>query len=909
VAAVGLLVWLAVLYPARGEIQVGFGQQRLIQRFDFEERALGNFEALPMYWYPIGRPADNIDPTFLRQPVHQQLARAAGFPSYGEVRFDQTQHTSGDTSFYLGLNGGSVGAYLAVGALPAVPGSDYLITANIRTTALRYARANVVAYFIDSRGQVIEASRAALQVDQTADTWRPVSLKLLGDHPQAAWIGMQLELTQPQNDEQSPLGKHQLVLREVHGGAWFDDIAVWQSPNVTVSTQSPVNLVRAPARPRLQMQVRDLTGRALEAHVAVYDHQLNLVSQTTNVVGDGAPVQWQWTPPLPKLGWYLVDMQVHERGAGNDPAAPVARAISALLWLPDEPAFPVDDRNDFAVSALGLPDSELRLVPQILQATGINRVAMSGWTRQLTRESIDQHQSLLDEVMQPILLGGGQVVLSLSPVPQALARAVDIEDGSMLPMFAGSVQEWSGYLAPLVMRHGQRVSQWQLGAPDKPVSFYLKQLSPLLATAQQAFANLAPDPQLVMAWSLDQARRPDLDPSLTSLLRVPTEMSPISLVQALEPWRAKPAAKVQLRIVPWDADLMDHDRRASDFVQRMVYGWEGGAQGMELASPWTPQASRRVNLVPDPLLGAFSSVAHRLAGRQVVGRLHVADGVECIILNGVAGGAMVAWNRHAPAGDAVLNMYLGPEPVAIDVWGNRIAVPLVQGKHYLELSHMPLFIEGIDPELALFRAAFKVEPRFIESLQVPHQRSVTLYNPWQRTISGHMIVLDPHDWQITPRKHYFSIASGQSSEIPLTLMFPASEVAGIKHLRVRFDFLAHHRYEVDLTTPMELGLRDVSFSATLSQEYDPRTSTRDAVVTQVITNQGKKDLALYAFASMPGFPGQVRIVSQLKPGQSIVRRFRFTGGADALMDAAVRVGLRETDGPAMLNKVLRMSEH
>jgi hypothetical protein len=42
------------------------------------------------------------------------------------------------------------------------------------------------------------------------------------------------------------------------------------------------------------------------------------------------------------------------------------------------------------------------------------------------------------------------------------------------------------------------------------------------------------------------------------------------------------------------------------------------------------------------------------------------------------------------------------------------------------------------------------------------------------------------------------------------------------------------------------------------------------------------------------------------PGQSTYRRFRFVGAGDRKAGASVRVGLRETGGPAVLNKVLTL---
>ena len=110
--------------------------KRLVYLFDFEEREKGNYEAMPRYWYVTGRGAATSDAHLLIQPLYQKLIKKTEFSSFTDVRFDDRHHVSGTHIFYLGVNGGNAGAYLEVGTLPAVPGSDYLVFAKVRTERL-----------------------------------------------------------------------------------------------------------------------------------------------------------------------------------------------------------------------------------------------------------------------------------------------------------------------------------------------------------------------------------------------------------------------------------------------------------------------------------------------------------------------------------------------------------------------------------------------------------------------------------------------------------------------------------------------------------------------------------------------------------------------------------------------------
>ena len=104
---------------------------------------------------------------------------------------------------------------------------------------------------------------------------------------------------------------------------------------------------------------------------------------------------------------------------------------------------------------------------------------------------------------------------------------------------------------------------------------------------------------------------------------------------------------------------------------------------------------------------------------------------------------------------------MGSNPVVADVWGNQHPVPLVNGKHRLDVPATPVFITGIDAQLAMFRAGFMIDKPFIESTQNLHDRVITLTNPWPMTISGHMQITGPKDWASKPSRHYFSLASGR----------------------------------------------------------------------------------------------------------------------------------------------------
>ena len=108
--------------------------------------------------------------------------------------------------------------------------------------------------------------------------------------------------------------------------------------------------------------------------------------------------------------------------------------------------------------------------------------------------------------------------------------------------------------------------------------------------------------------------------------------------------------------------------------------------------------------------GMARNQAQRLAGRRVVDRFPVAEGVTAYILapnsSTSATGAIVAWNDAADPEHAVIDAYLGPNAITLlDAFGNSSSpssssISSTPGSVRISIGTEPVFIEGVDTELA-----------------------------------------------------------------------------------------------------------------------------------------------------------------------------------------------------------------
>ena len=564
----------------------------------------------------------------------------------------------------------------------------------------------------------------------------------------------------------------------------------------------------------------------------------------------------------------------------------------------------MDDMHRFRIFAEGASPEELDMLIEVLDGSRLASLVISAWDPLEDIEGVDDRQKHLTDLIQDIASQGRDLIMSLHPIPQQLAQFEGVDADNPITLFTKEPDVWAPFLRPVTMRHGQRIRNWQLGTSEYPYAFYMPELPQLVETMIQNFRAMTPRPKLVLPWRIDQSRRQDVPSGPAYAIHVPSSVWPEHMDGYMDQWRDSPKVEYWLHLHEPPADKMRHDRRVEDLALRMLYAWKIQPSGLSISKPWTVSTDRRIALLPDSLLGTFSGVAHRLAGRRVIGQLPLGPGLESFIFDGPSGGMLAAWNQSSSPQKATIEMFLGSNPQAVDVWGNRTNVPLVNGVHQWSLSKMPVFIEGIDPELAAFRASFKIRPPFIESTVAQHRHVIEFTNPWPQTISGHMNITDPESWDIQPSRHHFSVASGSTARVPVRLSFPVTETAGVKRLVAHFDFVAGQRYQVDVAAPMELGLTYVGFDATLALVDNPTTGTRDAIVTQMITNKSAKSISLYCFSNLVGYPRQERIIPKLDPGQLVVRRFIFKNAADILKKRHVRVGVRESVGPAVFNMIL-----
>jgi len=371
-------------------------------------------------------------------------------------------------------------------------------------------------------------------------------------------------------------------------------------------------------------------------------------------------------------------------------------------------------------------------------------------------------------------------------------------------------------------------------------------------------------------------------------------------------------------------DLDSFGARAAviDLVKRAVFAWAASPAAdptLSLADPFIGGDHLRSPLMPRPELAVWRNLRDRLRGRRIVGELPMTPGTRCFILAPRTGdnqpGALVAWNDWANADDAVLSAMLTLGPVrVVDPMGNqRLVEPTTQMRgdlparhHHIPLTDMPVFIEGIDVDLALLQASFRIEPGMLQTQATPHDIHLVLTNPWPTPISGRAFIVEPggsnddgqrdRSWRIEPRSFDFEALPGQEARMPLSVLMREFEPSGPTPWII----------DLRLAGREDLGWITVSAPLTIGLEgIDLRLSTRaigpDLEVEVTIANTRAVAIDLDATVFAPGFPRERRSIGQIMPRTQVTRSFTYPAGAAMLSGHTITASIRETDTGSRLN--------
>lgn len=891
---------------------------RITRAFDFEE----------MYTNPLPVPKG-----WIRAQHDPEVPRdRPGFPIWNGAVLDyESPAYSGQGSVYLPTNGGSTSLILRHGELTVFPNADYMISARVRTQGILHARARMVATLIDRAGNDIPGSEVSTKLVRTLGAWDLVNVFVEGTEPSAAFVRVELELLQPEQQPRVRKPKPFTVWeQDFDGGAWFDDVVVAQVPMIGLDTGTAGNVVSGEVPPTLNMTVRDLTGDDLRSFVRVFDASGKLVDQR-GAVGGADKLGDPWTPALSGFGWYHAVFDVLS-GEGESSIL-VGRRELAFIWQPPKSRGElvggfgakrmVPEESLFVLRSSSMEPNLLTCLPDLAEMTGVKHVEMRVWDGKSVAEDMLKGSVLLNSIDRAIGMGI-ELSFSLSEVPAELADQAAIDQDAIFKLLLEHEPIVMPLLGPLMDRYGQQITDWRLGSGVNEND------GERLVGEIEGIASLVdpyiPGAVLGVGWAMDRPFESNvLKSSVRLLVEDDASFPDDAIPDMIEQWsqargsmgQAEGVDSSRLSVVH-RAYQIDEGRTGSESVWSRV-GWLGrrainswwasklmspGNDEMEivLSDPWVVEKGQRGRVMPGPELLVWRTLVDYLGGRSAVEELSFEPGVRMLLCSGMEGGdessngALVVWLDKPMLDTTMIELPLSRGGVeVVDLFGNVSSVELEYETelnlpvHRVEVTRTPQIITGVNTKLVQFLASIRLSPDRFEATTGMHKHELVMKNPWPFSIRGRVYIVEPggysvpgantvdRAWEIKPRVVNFAITGGLEDRVELDVSYSSANLAGMKDLVFDVELAADEDYGLmRVEREIELGT-DVIEVDLRFQHVDDGSGlpTRQIEVVAVVSNRTDEPMFAEVVAIAPKNARQESSISSIEPMGSGERSFVF----------------------------------
>ena len=835
---------------------------RVIRKFDFEERAAGNLEDTPMDWVKVEGP---------------------GLPHYVGGSLTTDQAFAGRYAFGMTLNGGSVTYRYPAGRIAAVPGSHFRLGVMTKTAGLAQARAQMTAFFATRDGRPIKSSVARSTPTATTE-WAALQIDLTAP-ADAASLVIELALLQPNFWQPVPAGETAVYEQDITGQCWFDDLTVTQVPQVSVTTAAVGNMFGRSEPVVLDLRVNDRLTHDLAGRLELRDADGRLVHQQSgdfDLRPEGGNQQARLPLPTLPAGWYRATVAFESGGVE------VGRQSVSLVQLPDDASALAPDVR-FGAIATDLPASAWDELPRLLPMLGVSQVKLAVWDKAGEFERLDRNDfnRLLDRLAERQVHATACLI---APPPEVAGRG----PADLAKLVTVPADVWQPKLALMMSRYAGHVDRWQFGDDARATEFAAdaklrSAYAPVLATANSLFSPA----DLAMPWPV-YADPPSPAPAALAL-DVPPDVLPEHLPLYVNDAVAHGNDRLSLTLHPLTAKAYGRATQVRDFAQRIAFAAASGAKRIDLPLPFVARTEPdAVGREPLDTLLVQRTLLTALAGATYQGRMPLGDDVDALLFDRDGDGVLVAWTKSPQATPTTMNVMLGASPRTVDLNGNVSPVlrPRSQdGTTEVTVGPTPSLVIGVDGLLARLRSSFAFDNPMLESSHKPHVRRLRFKNPYSTTLSGRLKLAGPAGWTLTPQSPAFTLAAGEAYDGVVTIDAPYSSLSGKKPIDVAVELDGGANFRVPLG--LRLGLGDLGVDASAFRDGS------DIIVQQIITNYAATPADYTAFAVYPGAARQERLVRNLLPGQTVIKRYRFTNADEGAK--RLRTGVRESQGTRSLN--------
>lgn len=881
---------------------------RLIKRFDFDERPLGNYYDTPMHWARLAGP---------------------GLPKYSEAVFDDEVGHAAAPSFRFDLRGGNVAYEYTHSDIPVVSECDYEVVAWVRAQSLEYAGAMVTAYLVNRYGEELPGTYAVSEVADTrraarlkaegavTDDWQKITLTVSGDHPAAHALRLQLWVLQDHVwSDPDPGDLDPIIRQDVDAHVWFDDVSVYRLPRVRVRLSDAAGLVRPGNEETLLLEVFNTTHEDVNAITRIRG------SEGTERFRDSAVVRARQTAvlrmPVPELPPDLYTAEV-EVLVGRSLLLTRTLRFAVLADLPTQAAMRSDLGVDLGTWRSGDAEAAHELIANL--HCGAAKIGVPIERDLTTENQRDYFVQIRDLVHQLIVSRVSTAAVMMPPgnpedrrQPIRSTRALLEED-----------PRWGRRLDPIMTLFGGLLSSWQLGAERLELADPLGWTPEAIADVRAKLSRLVAMPNIVVPVSLldaesvltggDLANRSSYASarqvrSIWIPAHVPARAFPQQLAFLVEDDDSSEASlqvlesgysdDVWLRLEPDTNDKLSRREQVTDLARRVILAKALGPDRLYVPAPFRQSVgSGQVVWEPTYEYGPLRTLFHYLSGKRAVSVMLLDYGGIAIIFNSPDASCVALWTWQEEEPTPPVELYFGVDPVAVDLWGRRVPLEVHGARASLPLTTTPVIVTTVYSPLAMLQASFRIEPNYFQLHEPEHRPVLSMRNHFRGDLTGTIELTPPTGWEVHPASIGFVLSPGEVLERPLDLWIPPRQVASQQNFKVHIALITPEEMELDLDVPFAIGLRDIKV------EVNVRWVGSDLLVEHSLRNLSEKAVSFRGFCQAPARARQETEFLEVSGGEQAVQSYVFSNSRD-LAGGVLSVRIREIGGERSLDQLVEI---
>lgn len=745
--------------------------------------------------------------------------------------------------------------------IDAIPKFSYKLELRVRVKGVEHGTVRLRMAFHDSsdRLQQLELS----PVLRSDGEWRDFQL---GDfqpsHPDVDRLYLQVDY---QRGERGDLNAEIAVA----------DLRLYRLPSISIKTDSRYNVYTDPGKvkvtcslsgileqnPEIRFQLLDATNKSIsgKGEIEILPGRLIHESKTrASEIVDGFGSDKSsyegsvpWRPPIKDYGFYRVRVGMFSAVTGR----PVGEARSITLAVV---------RKDLETSESGefgwsLPKADdplpFAVLQELLPRVGVRKVKLPVW---FPAEDEERADTLLRFAEQLAARGIDTIGVLEDPSPRLTDANSDEPTPPIDSLLSADPSYWTPLLDPVITRLSLRVRWWQLGA-DEDTSFVgYSNLPEKIGAIRNQLFRFGQDVRLAIGWRWDHAQqwrerltwdgeqmagREQLNADGLASAFASAPPSPV------ERWVLVAPPEVELA-TPEGADPNDpddpltraamvyrHQQRVRDFVEQVLVAKVNGADGIFIADPFSGSADAdagRTGVMnddgtPGELLLPWRTCARLLGGAEHLGSIQLPSGSSNWLFRRPDGQVvMVLWNLSVDVtedeSDVVEEvLYLGEEPLVIDVWGKSSPAELREGRHVIPVGRMPRFVIGLNEPIARWRMSTDFERESLPSVfGAPHENRLSFTNTFHQGIGGRVRVVAPDQaegddplqdapskyWRIGIEDDRIRLAADEPSHANVLFTLLGAGY-GYQPIRIDFEVQADQEYRFSVWRRLHVGEGDI----------------------------------------------------------------------------------------------------